>query len=161
MKRFPLEPLTRVRDLRLEAAQKRVTECRAVVARAEQKRDAAKQARSDVGDRRRAHLLACQNALDDPQKLAPDWLERAERHRLWLDGEIVKSDAAVAAAEREVAQAQAKLQEEIAQLRRAQAKVDALQNFRGDWTRKQQADEERREEQDGEELHRSPAHAMR
>ncbi len=100
MKRFPLEPLTRVRDLRLEAVQKRVTECRAEVARMEHKRDAAKQARSDVGDRRRAHQLACQNAVDDPHKLAPDWLERAERHRQWLDVEIVKSDAAVAAAER-------------------------------------------------------------
>lgn len=161
MKRFPLEPLSRVRDLRLEAVQKRVAECRAEVARVEQRRDLAKQARSDVGDRRRAHLYACEHAFDDPQKLAPDWLERAERHRQWLDHEIVKSDAAVAAAEKEVVQAEAKLREEIVQLRRAQAKVDALENFRDDWSRKRQVEQERREEQDGEELYRQPAHAMR
>lgn len=161
MKRFPLEPLCRVRDLRLEAIQKRVAECRAEVTRAEQRRDLAKQTRSDVGDRRRAHLQACQDALEDPQRMAPDWLERAERHRLWLDGEIVKSDAAVAAAEKEVVQAEAKLREEIVQLRRAQAKVDALEKFRGDWSRRSQAEQERREEQDGEESYRLPAHAVR
>lgn len=161
MKRFPLEPLSRVRDLRLEAAQKRVAECRAEVERAEQRRDQAKQARSDVGDRRSAHQRACELALTDPGRLAPDWLERAERHREWLDYEIVKSDAAVAAAEKEVVQALAKLREEIVQLRRAQAKVDALETFRGDWSRQRQAEQERREEQDGEELYRVPAQAMR
>ncbi len=161
MKRFPLEPLTRVRDLRLEAAQKRVAECRADVALAEQARERARQARSDVGDRRDAHQQSCESAIGDPQRMAPDWLERAERHREWLDNEIVRGDAAVAAAEREVAQAEAKLREEIARLRAAQAKVDALENFRGEWTRKSQAEQERREEQDGEELFRLPAHAMR
>ncbi|WP_300621182.1 hypothetical protein [Dokdonella sp.] len=161
MKRFPLEPLTRVRDLRLEAQQKRVTECRAEVAQAEQLREQARQARSDTGDRRSAHQRACESALDDPLRLAPGWLERAERHREWLDNEIVRGDAAVAAADRQVAQAEARLREEIAKLRAAQAKVDALENFRDEWTRKRQSEQERREEQDGEELFRLPAHAMR
>lgn len=161
MKRFPLEPLTRVRDLRLEAQQKRVAEARADVARAEQLREQARQMRSDIGDRRLAHQRACEAALGDPLRLAPDWLERAERHREWIDNEIVKGDAAVAAADRLVSQAEAKLHEEIAKLRAAQAKVDALENFRDEWTRKRQGEQERREEQDGEELFRLPAHAMR
>lgn len=161
MKRFPLEPLCRVRDLRLEAIRKRVAECRAEVQRAEQLRDQAKQARSDVGDRRRAHLHACEHAIDDPERLAPGWLERAERHRQWLDNEIVKSDAVLATAEKQVVQVQAKLHEEMVLLRRAQAKVDALENFRGDWSRQRQHEQERREEQDGEELYRLPAQAMR
>ncbi len=161
MKRFPLEPLSRVRDLRLDAQQKRVTECRNEVQQAEQLLQKALKMRSDVFDRRSAHQNTCHEALLDPQHLAPGWLERAERHREWLDNELIKGTAIVAQAERLVEQAQERLREEVAKLRAAQAKVDALENFRGEWTRQVQNEEERREEQDGEELFRLPAQAMR
>lgn len=161
MKRFPLEPLSRVRDLRLDAQQKRVTDCRHELQQAEQLLQQAMKARSDIFDRRSAHQDSCRDALADPLRLAPDWLERAERHREWLDNELVKGAAVVTQAERLVAQAEQRLRDEIAKLRAAQAKVDALENFRGEWTRQVQGEEERREEQDGEELFRLPAQAMR
>ncbi|HEY0233341.1 MAG TPA: hypothetical protein VGC55_18985 [Dokdonella sp.] len=161
MKSFPLEPLSRVRALRLEAAQRLVAERRAELAQTENRRDQALQARSDVVDRRRHHQRACEVAMNASDQLVADWFERAERHRAWLDNEIVKNDAFVATAEQEVVKAQRRLEEEIAALRRLQAKFDALQTFRGDWQRGQQREQEKREERDGEELYRAPAAIMR
>jgi len=154
MKRFPLEPLSRVRDLRLEAAQKLVSERRAELARAERQLEVARQSRLDVGQRRAGHQLACQEAMSDPTTLVADWFERAERHRAWLDSEILRTDGIAAGAQQEVARAEARLAEEIAALRRAQAKVDALQTFRGEWHRGVQRERERQEEQASEELFR-------
>ncbi|MET0225750.1 MAG: hypothetical protein ABW187_04845 [Dokdonella sp.] len=156
MKNFPLEPLSRVRALRLEAAQRLVAERRNELALAEQRREQARQARSDVVDRRRHHQQACEAAMNAPDQLVADWFERAERHRAWLDNEIVKNDAFVATAELEVVKAQQRLDEEIVALRRLQAKFDALQTFRGEWQRGQQREQEQREERDGEELYRAP-----
>jgi|GEM_PF-2070302 hypothetical protein len=154
MKRFPLEPLKRVRDLRLEAAQRVVAERRAELARAERQLEVARQARTDIGRRRAGHLAACEAAMSDPATLVADWFERAERHRAWLDSEILRADGVIAGAEQEVARAQARLAEEIAALRRAQAKVDALETFRGEWQRGVQRERERQEEQASEELFR-------
>jgi len=156
MKSFPLEPLSRVRALRLEAAQRLVAERRAELGEAQQRHEQAKQVRSDVVDRRRLHQQACEAAMNVPDQLVADWFERAERHRAWLDNEIVKNDAFVATAELEVVKAQKRLDEEIAALRRLQAKFDALQTFRGEWQRGQQREQEQREERDGEELYRAP-----
>jgi len=156
MKNFPLEPLSRVRALRLEAAQRLVAERRNELALAEQRREQARQARSDVVDRRRHHQQACEAAMNAPDQLVADWFERAERHRAWLDNEIVKNDAFVATAELEVVKAQQRLDEEIVALRRLQAKFDALQTFRGEWQRGQEREQEQREERDGEELYRAP-----
>jgi hypothetical protein len=157
MKRFPLEPLSRVRSLRLEAAQRLVSERRAELAQTEHRRDQARQARSDVVDRRRHHQQACEAAMNAPDSLVADWFDRAERHRAWLDSEIVKNDGFVATAEHEVVKAQQRLDEEIAALRRLQAKFDALQTFKGEWQRGQQREQEQRDERDGEELYRAPA----
>jgi YscO-like protein len=157
MKSFPLEPLSRVRALRLEAARRLVAERRAELVQAELRREQARQARSDVVDRRRHHQHACEAAMSAVDQLVADWFERAERHRAWLDNEIVKNDAFVATAELEVVKAQKRLDEEIAALRRLQAKFDALQTFRGEWQRGQQREQEQREERDGEELYRAPA----
>ncbi len=73
----------------------------------------------------------------------------------------MRNDTALASAEKDVAQAQARLNDELTTLRRAQAKVDALQTFRGEWTQNQQRETERREERDSEELYRPPSAAMR
>lgn len=161
MKKFPLEPLRRVRDLRLEAQQRLVSERRVDLDRAEQRRDFAMQSRTNVIEKRQRHQYASEVAMSQPDTLAIEWLERAERYRVWIDHEIVKSDAVLAVAQEEVVKAQAKLSEEIAVLRRVQAKVDALQTFRGEWVRGQQREQERREERDGEELFRMPDAATR
>ena len=157
MKRFPLEPLSRVRSLRLEAAQRLVSERRAELAQTEQRRDQARQARSDIVDRRKHHQLACEAAMNVPDQLVADWFERAERHRAWIDNELVKNDGFVATAELEVIKAQQRLDEEVATLRRLRAKFDALQTFKGEWQREQQREQEQRDERDGEELYRAPA----
>lgn len=160
MKAFPLEPLRRVRDLRLEAQQRVVAERRTELEQAEQRHERARQARTTLGDRRRLHLEACIAAVGH-ERLAPDWLDRAERHRQWLDQEILRADGAVAAVEREVSAAQARLAAEIATLRRVQAKVDALATFRDDWLQARDREQERRDESDAEELFRAPSAAAR
>ncbi|MEP7042845.1 MAG: hypothetical protein ABI843_07260 [Dokdonella sp.] len=157
MRRFPLEPLSRVRELRLDAAQRLVAERRAELVQAEQRREQARQARSDVVDKRRRHQQACEAAMNAADALIADWFERAERHRAWIDNEIVRNDAFVASAELEVVKAQQRLDEEILVLHRLRAKFDALQTFRGEWQRGQQREQERRDERDGEELYRLPA----
>lgn len=160
MKRFPLEPLSRVRDLRLEAAQRLVAERRAELERAQRQLDVARQARTDVRQRRAGHQLACEAAMNDPATFAADWFERAERHRAWLDSEILRADGIVAGAEQEVARVEARLAEDIAALRRAQAKVDALETFRGEWKRGVQRERDRQEEQASEELFRPSTGTM-
>jgi len=94
--------------------------------------------------------------MNAPDQLVADWFDRAERHRAWLDSEIVKNDGFVATAEHEVVKAQQRLEEEIAALRRLQAKFDALETFKGEWQRGQQREQEQRDERDGEELYRAP-----
>lgn len=160
MKTFPLEPLRRVRDLRLEAQQRVVAERRVELEQAEERRARVRQARTLLGDRRRHHLEACIAAVGH-ETLAPDWLDRAERHRQWLDQEILRADGAVAAVEQEVSAAQARLAAEIATLRRVQAKVDALATFRDDWLQARNREQERRDESDAEELFRVPSAAAR
>ncbi len=157
MKRFPLEPLSRVRSLRLEAAQRLVAARRAELGEAERRCERARQARSDVVDRRGHHQRTCEAAMNAPDRLVADWFERAERYRAWLDNEIVTHDGFVATVELDVVKAQQRLDEEIAALRRLRAKFDALQTFRGEWQRGQQREQEQRDERDGEELYRAPA----
>ena len=152
MKRFPLEPLSRVRDLRLDAQQKKVAAFRAALDEKERLRDLAKQACTDILEKRQRHQYAIHVATAYVAELEIGWLERAERHRQWIDAEIFKKNTALAAAEREVVKARQLLDEEILVLRRAQAKVDALQTFRGEWTQGVLRENERREEQDSEEL---------
>ncbi|HEY0179084.1 MAG TPA: hypothetical protein VGC30_05570 [Dokdonella sp.] len=161
MKRFPLEPLSRVRDLRLEAAQRRVAECRDEVARAEQRREQARTARGKLVEQRRNHQRERERELSGTDALAPGRLARGERYRAWIDAEIVKCEAILASADAAVAQAEAKLAEELAALHRAQAKVDALQTFRQEWASGVQRERERQEEQAGEELHRASAGSTR
>jgi len=160
MKRFPLEPLSRVRDLRLEAEQRLVTACRAELAKAEQRLEMARKARGEIADQRVRHQQACQAAMSDPSTLVADWFDRAERHRNWLDAAIVRGDAAIAGAMEDVEKARMKLAEQIAVLRRAQAKVDALQAFRGEWQRGERREQERQEEQASEELFRAATGTM-
>lgn len=160
MKMFPLEPLRRVRDLRLEAQQRVVNERRAELEQAEQRCDLARDARTALVDRRSQHLDACIAAVGS-ETFVPDWLDRAERHRQWLDQEILRADGTIAAAEKEVAAAQSRLAAEIATLRRAQAKVDALATFRDDWLQARNREQERRDESDAEELFRLPSVAVR
>ena len=153
MKRFPLEPLSRVRDLRLEAARRVVAERRADVEQALRRRDVAKQAWTDAVERRLRHQCECALATSDAATPNVVWLKRADRHRLLIDAQIAKCETLLRGMDEELERARQAFAEAFAAFRRAQAKVDALANFRGEWKRKQRHDQDRREEQAGEELY--------
>ena len=153
MKRFPLEPLRRVRDLRLEAARRIVAQRRIEVEQALRRRDAAKQAWTDAVDSRARHQRDCALATSDSGTRAVTWLRRADRHRQLIDAQIAKSEVLLRGTDEELDRARAAFAEAFAALRQAHAKVDALDAFRGEWKRKQQYEHDRREEQAGEELY--------
>jgi len=153
MKRFPLEPLRRVRDLRLDAAQRVVAQRRVEVEQALRRRDAAKDAWTDAIDSRARHQRDCAQATSDSAAPAVTWLRRADRHRQLIDAQIARCEALLRGTDEELERARAAFAEAFTAFRQAQAKVDALDTFRGEWKRKQRHDEDRREEQAGEELY--------
>jgi len=153
MKRFPLEPLSRVRDLRLEAARRLVEQRRADVEQALRRRDVAKQAWSEAVERRARHQRDCAQATSSAE--VPDvlWLRRADRHRLLIDAQIAKCETLLRGMDEELERARQAFAEAFTAFRQAQAKVDALEKFHGEWKRKQLHERDRREEQAGEELY--------
>jgi len=152
MKRFPLEPLRRVRDLRLDAARRTLTQCRIDMENALRRRDIAKLAWSGAVDRRARHQRECALAASNIDATVV-WLGRADRHRLLIDAEIARCEIQLRGMDEELERARQAFADAFAAYRRAQSKVDALDNFRGEWARKQQRELERREEQAGEELY--------
>lgn len=151
MSRFPLEPLSRVRNVRLRTAVARVAEVRAAF-------DATVNARDEIAQR----LVAARRHRVDYQagwirEMAEgahpvSWIKRHERYLELLDASIEEVRQSQAAAEQQVAAARAELDAALAEWRRVQAKCDALQSMRREWQAGQRCEQERRDEQAVEEL---------
>ena len=157
MKRFPLEPLRRVRDLRLDAARRVLAERRAEMEEALRKRDAAKDAWAEAVEWRARHQRECARAATEHETIAVIWLGRADRHRALIDAEIARSALLLRGKEEELERARTAFGEAFAAVRHAQSKVDALENFRDGWQKKQQHERDRREDEAGEELYLAAA----
>jgi len=153
MKRFPLEPLRKVRDLRLDAARRALAERRAEMEEALRRRDLARQAWTDAVDWRARHQRECARAATESETIAVIWLGRADRHRSLIDAEIAKNALLLRGKEEELERTRAAFNEAFAVVRKAQSKVDALENFRDGWQRKRRHEQDRREEQAGEVLY--------
>lgn len=151
MNGFPLEPLSRVRSVRLRAAVARVAEVRAAF-------DAIVNERDEIAQRlvaARTHRVNYQAGWirEMAEGAHPvTWIKRHERYLELLDASIEEVQRAQAAAEQRVAAARAELDAALAEWRRVQAKCDALQSMRRDWQVEQRCEQERREEQAVEEL---------
>jgi hypothetical protein len=156
-KQFPLQPLSRVRVLRLQAAQALVAQRRAEVEQALHRRDVAKQAWSEAVEDRARHQRDCAQATAAASTQDVTWLRRADRHRQLIDAQIEKCVGLLRGADEELDRAREIFAEAFAAMRQAQAKVEALDTFRGEWKRKQQHELDRREEQAGEELYLATA----
>jgi hypothetical protein len=153
MKRFPLEPLRRVRDLRLDGARRILAVRRAEMEEALRRRDVAKEAWTEAVEWRARHQRECARAATETETIAVIWLGRADRHRSLIDAEIAKTAGLLRGKEEELERTRQAFGEAFAVVRRAQSKVDALDNFRDGWRRKQQHDKDRRDEDAGEELY--------
>lgn len=151
MNRFPLEPLSRVRNVRLRAALARAGEVRAAFDAAVNERDEIAQ-RLVAARRHRANYQAAwiREMAGDVHPVS--WVRRRERYLGLLDASIEEVRQSQAAAERQVATARAELDAALAEWRRVQAKCDALQSMRHEWQARQRNEQERREEQAVEEL---------
>lgn len=151
MNGFPLEPLSRVRSVRLRAAVARVAEGRAAF-------DATVNERDEIAQRlvaARKHRVNYQAAW--VREMAEDahpasWIERHERYLELLDASIEEVRQSQVAAEQRVVAARAVLDTALAEWRRVQAKCDALQSMRREWQVEQRREQERHEEQAVEEL---------
>lgn len=151
MSRFPLEPLSRVRSVRLRAALSRVGEARTAF-------DTCVNERDEIAQRlvaARKHRVSYQAAWI--RELAADahpvsWVKRHERYLELLDASIQEVSQSQLAAEQKVAAARAVLDVALAEWRRVQAKCDALQSLRREWQVQQRCEEARREERAVEDL---------
>ena len=153
MKRFPLEPLRRVRDLRLDAARRVLAERRAEMEEALRRRDVAKHALTEAVEWRARHQRECARAATQSETIAVIWLGRADRHRALIDAEIARSTLLLRGKEEELERTREAFGEAFAAVRDAQSKVDALENFRDGWQQKQLHERDRREDDAGEELY--------
>lgn len=151
MSRFPLEPLSRVRNVRLHCALARVAERRAAF-------DAAVQARDEIARRlqaAQAHRVNYRNGWTREMAAGvhpASWIRRHERHLDFLDASIREVQRGLEIAGQHVSDAHSELVQAVAEWRQVQSKCDALQSMREEWRASQRSDRERREEQAVEEL---------
>lgn len=151
MNRFPLEPLSRVRNVRLRCAQALVAERRAAF-------DETSAVRDDIAQRlQAAQAHRVDYRADWAREMAEaahpaGWIKRHERHLELIDAGIGEVRERLAASEEKVAEARAELDDALAEWRRVQSKCDAIDSMREDWKSRQRVEQERREEQAVEEL---------
>lgn len=151
MSRFPLEPLSRVRNVRLRCALARVAERRVAF-------DAAVQVRDEIARRLQAAQAHRGNYRDGwTREMAADahpadWIRRHERHLDFLDASIREVQQGLETAVQQVSDAQSELELALAEWRQVQSKCDALQSMREAWQASRRSSLERREEQAVEEL---------
>lgn len=151
MSRFPLDPLCKVRALRLQNALRAVRECRAAL-------DAAEAVRDEAAQRLHAAIQHHDEYRDQWLREmsrgthGAAWIKRHERHLILLETDIEQLRQRLAEAEDDVQRARAALDEALAAYRRMQAKADALQSYRQTWSAQQHQEQERRDERAVEDL---------
>jgi flagellar biosynthesis chaperone FliJ len=149
---FPLEPLCKVRGMRLRKLEADLKACREQWNAAEQLRLEAVARWEQAVQQRQDFAEASWKALFDEGLPTGEAMSRHERHLAWLDQIIVQCHAELEQRSRECAEAAAALEQASAAWRRAHNKLDALGEMKQEWLRESRNQQALREEHSLEEL---------
>ncbi|RUL79052.1 hypothetical protein [Dyella choica] len=150
--KFPLEPLCRVRGIRLRKLETEMKACREHWSDAERQRIEATQQWEQSVRQREGFAETSWRELFDQGAPTGEAMNRHECHLAWLDQLIVHKHAELEQRTRASSEAAAALDLASAAWRRAHGKVEALGEMKQDWLRQTRSQEALREEHGLEEL---------
>lgn len=151
-RKFPLEPLCTVRDIRLRKLQAELKACRERWRAAENLRLEALQQWELAVRQRQDFADASWKELFDQGTPTAEAMRRHEHHLAWLDQIIVQRHAELERRSRECAEAEAALDVAATAWRSAHSKVDALGEMKQEWLQQLRSQQALREEHNLEEL---------
>jgi len=151
-RKFPLEPLCTVRDIRLRKLEAELKACRERWRAAEQLRVEAMQQWEQAVQQRQDFADASWKELFDQATPTAEAMRRHEHHLAWLDQIIVQRHAELERRSRECAEAEAALDVAATAWRSAHSKVDALGELKQEWLQQSRSQQALREEHNLEEL---------
>jgi len=151
-RKFPLEPLCTVRDIRLRKLETELKTCRERWRAAEQLRVEAMQQWEQAVQQRQDFADASWKELFDQGTPTAEAMRRHEHHLAWLDQIIVQRHAELERRCRECAEAEAALDVAATAWRSAHSKVDALGEMKQEWLQQSRSQQALREEHNLEEL---------
>ena len=151
-RKFPLEPLCTVRDIRLRKLETELKACRERWRTAEQLRVEAMQQWEQAVQQRQDFADASWKELFDQATPTAEAMRRHEHHLAWLDQIIVQRHAELERRCRECAEAEAALDVAATAWRSAHSKVDALGEMKQEWLQQSRSQQALREEHNLEEL---------
>ena len=150
--KFPLEPLCTLRGIRLKAIEAELRRCRQHFDEVEAQRLEAVDALDSARRMRQTFADASWQQLFEDGGPTGSAMDRHERHLALLDHAIEEHHAALQACEQVSAEAATALDGTLAFWRKARSKLDAVGEMKQEWQRTIRNHEDRREEQNMEEL---------
>jgi flagellar biosynthesis chaperone FliJ len=149
---FPLEPLCKVRGMRLRKLEADMKACREQWNAAEQLRLEAVERWEQATWQRDDFVEASWKKLFGSGMPTGEAMSRHERHLAWLDQLITQRHAELEKCSRECNEAAAALEVAAAAWRRAHSKLDALGEMKQEWLREARSKQALHEEHSLEEL---------
>jgi len=149
---FPLEPLSRVRGMRLRKLEAALKQCREHYDAAERNRIEAAARREQSARQRQDFAETSWRELFDHGQPTGEAMSRHEYRLAWLDQVIMQRQAELEMHARECAEAKATLDAAAAAWRQARSKLDALGEMKQGWLRDARNQRALREEHSMEEL---------
>ncbi|HEV2682287.1 MAG TPA: hypothetical protein VGV14_17415 [Rhodanobacter sp.] len=150
--KFPLDPLCTLRNIRLKTIEAELRRCRRHFDEAEARRLEAVDALDGARRMRQAFADASWQQLFEHGGPTGSAMDRHERHLALLDHGIEERQVALQACEQASAEASIALDGALAFWRKARSKLDAVGEMKQEWQRTMRNHEDRREEQNMEEL---------
>lgn len=150
--KFPLEPLCTLRGIRLKTIEAELRRCRELFDQAEARRSDAVAALDNARELRRDFAESSWLQLFAQEGPTGSAMDRHERHLALLDHGIEQRQAELLVCEQASAEASAVLENALAFWRKARSKLDAVGEMKQEWQRTMRNHQDRREEQNMEEL---------
>jgi flagellar biosynthesis chaperone FliJ len=150
--KFPLEPLCTLRAIRLKTIEAELRRCREHFDQIEARRLEAVDALDGARRMRQTFADASWQQLFEQGGPTGSAMDRHERHLAWLDHAIEERQVSLQACEQASAEASITLDGAVASWRKARSKLDAVGEMKQEWQRTMRSHEDRREEQNMEEL---------
>lgn len=149
---FPLEPLRKVRGLRLDRLETALRACREQWTAAERRREQAAEHWEQSVRQRQVFAEASWRELFDQGAPSGEAMRRHERHLAWLDQLVLQRQAELEQRTRVCEEASRALELAAAAWRQAHSKLDALGELKQAWLQQSRTKQQLREEQALEEL---------